>query len=180
MPTIPQPYVYPIANIPGGQFNGDASSHLLALIVSQIPSGVNPVIGSDSINVTVSFNSDLSTTDKATLDSLVPHCADFFIITEDGGVTDLGNPANIMTAAGQNSATTITLQYKMGDGTNFNGFGEAIQLHSPIMTIDKIIGNFDGTGKFQFIIGSELNRGEVDIVIDSGSLPEKVLVAIWT
>lgn len=179
MTTVPQPYTYPIANIPGGHFTGAASDHLLALIASQLPSGVNPGISSDSINIVVSFSQDLTTADKATLDSLVPHCADFFIVTSDGGVTDLGDPSNVTATAGLQSATTITLQYKMGDGSNFAGFGETITLHAPIMTIDKVTGNFDGNGRFQFIIGAELNRGEADIIIDADSLPERTLNAIW-
>jgi len=178
--TVPQPYDYLIASIPGGQFTGTASDHLLELIRTQLPNGINPVINSDGINIIITFDQDLSTADKATLDTLVPHCADYFIITKDGGRTDLGDPAVVTTAAGQQSATTITLQYKMGDGTNFASFGEAIVVHAPIMTIDKIAGNFDGNGQLQFIIGSELKRGEVNIAIDADALPEKILTASWS
>jgi hypothetical protein len=146
MTTVPQPYTYLISSIPGGKFDGGSSSHLLYLIETQLPTGVNPVINSDGLNVIITFDADLTTQDKATLDTLVPHASDFFIITKDNGVTDLGDPASISTTAGLNSSTTITLRYKNGDGTNFNGFGEIVTIHAPIMTIDKLGGNFDANG----------------------------------
>lgn len=179
MTTVPQPYDYLIADLPGAQFTGEASDHLLYLIQSQLPTGQNPVVSSDAINVTVSFDVDLTTEEKATLDALVPRCNDFYIITSDGGVTDLGNPALVEKTAGQLSSTTITLQYKDGDGNDFGGFGEEILLRAPLMTINKLEGNFDGNGRFQFIIGAELSRGEAQITIESDALPERVLIARW-
>lgn len=180
MPTVPQPYVYPISNIIGGYFTGESSDHLTGLILTQLALVGNPTISSDGIDVVITFDADLSTEDKATLDSLVDHANDLFIITKDGGVTDLGNPATVSVNAGLSSATTITLQYKTGTGANFNGFGDTVTLSAPIMTIDKVSGTFNGTGKFQFVIGAELNRGTVQIEISTDtSMPKKSLIAEW-
>jgi len=179
MVTVPQPYNYLIADLPGGFFTGESSDHLIYLIQAQLPSGVNPVVSSDSVNVTVSFDEDLTTEDKAVLDALVERCNDFYIITSDGGETDLGNPAEITKTAGLSSSTTITLQYKDGDGNNFAGFGEDIVLWAPLMTINKLEGNFDENGQFEFIIGAELSRGQAEITIESDALPQRVLIARW-
>lgn len=178
MTTVTQPYTYAISSIPGG-FNGNSSSHLFYLIETQIPTGVNPVINSDEFDVVITFDADLTTQEKSTLDNLVLHSSDFFIITKDNGVTDLGNPAPISADAGLNSSTVVTLRYKAGDGTNFNGFGETVILRAPIMTIDKLSGVFDTNGLFQFTIGSELNRGTVEIEVDCDSLPIKTIISSW-
>jgi hypothetical protein len=179
MPTVPQPYVYPISGIPGGQFGGQQSDRLIHLITSQLPTGLNPVVNSDSIDIIVSFDADLTTEEKTTLDGLVPHCADLYIITIDGGITDLGDPAEITKNAGQQSSSTITLQMKMGDGTNFNSFGEPVVLRAPLMVIDTLGGNFNGSGQFVFTIGAELSRGQADIQIESDSLAVKTVSARW-
>jgi len=181
MTTVPQPYVYPIANIPGGQFGGSQSSHLFQIIQQNLPNDTGLVISSDSVNVTITFNQDISTQDKTTLDALVARSADYFIVTSDGGITDLGQNAIISVLAGLNSSTTITLQYKKGDGTNSNGFSDNLIIHAPLMTIDTLDGSFNGSGKAQFVIGAELNRGEVNITIDTDSvLPERNITARWT
>lgn len=180
MTTVPQPYIYTINNLPGAYFDGSSSDRLLSLIASQLPTGQNPVISSDSINITVAFDVDLQTSEKTTLDNLVPRCNDYFIITNDGGLTDLGLPAIVEKVAGLVSSTTITLQYKDGAGANFNGFGEQIKLRAPIMTINKLSGNFDGSGKFQFVIGAILDRGEASIDIEIPALTTRTLIGRWT
>jgi len=179
MTTVPQPYVYPVAGIPGGQFGGQQSDRLVHLIISQIPAGQNPTINSDGLDVVITFDADLTTAEKTTLDDIVPHCADFYIITTDGGVTDLGDPAVVTKNAGQQSSALITLQFKLGDGTDFVSFGEAVTLAAPLMAIDKLEGNFDGSGKFAFTIGAELSRGQANIEITSDSLAVKTLIARW-
>lgn len=179
MPTVPQPYTYPIANIPGGFFDGQSSDHLIGIIAIDLPTGVNPVVESDGINVTVSFDVDLTTEEKAILDTLVARCNDFFIVTLDNGITDEGEPATIEKAAGLLSSSTITLKYKSGDGTDSNGFGETVVLRSPIMQIDRLGGDFDGTGKFQFVIGALLERGEATILIECDGLPSRTVIARW-
>jgi hypothetical protein len=180
MTTVPQPYVYPVSGIPGGQFGGQQSSHLAFIISQNLPNDTNPTISCDGSSVTITFDQDISVADKAILDALVARSADYFIVTTDGGVTDLGNPATIAVPAGLNSSTTITLQFKKGDGTNSNGYGDSVVIHAPIMTIDSLGGVFGANGQFQFTIGSELNRGEVDITISSDTLPERDIVARWT
>lgn len=181
MPTVPQPYVYPISGIPGGQFNGTMSDRLTALIGETLPADTGLAINSDGVNVTITFTADLSTADKATLDTLVPECSEYFIITTDGGVTDLGDPATVTKASGLLSSTLITLQFKHGDGTNSNGHGESISLDAPLMTIDKVLGVWSGSGQFQFTVGSvTTSRGTAPVVITSDSLPSKTLNATWT
>lgn len=181
MPTVPQPYVYPISGIPGAAFDGQKSDRLIALIHANLPSATGLVVSSDSINVTITFDADLSTADKAELDILVPHCADYFIITSDGGVTDLGDPATVTKASGLLSSTVVTLQFKSGDGNNSVGLGESVLVIAPLMTIDKVSGNFDGAGKFQFTVGSVVSsRGTAQIEITSDALPVKTLNATWT
>lgn len=179
MTTVPQPYDYLIADIPGGVFGGTQSDRLMHLIQTQIPSGQNPVIGSDELNVTVSFDEDLEEAAKAVLDNCVEHCADFFIITSDGGTTDLGDPATVSKAAGLLSSTTLTLRLKLGDGTNTPGFNETVELIAPIMTIDKLSGNFS-EGLFAFTIGALLDRGQATIEVTADSMPVKTLIARWT
>lgn len=177
---VPQPYVYPISGIPGGQFTGQTSDHLLDLILTNLPGDTNPVITSDNVNVTITFDADISTNDKTTLDGLVQRSADYFIVTKDNGITDLGLPALVSVVAGLLSSTTVTIQYKNGDGTNSNGYGDSINITAPIMEIDKLSGIFNGSGKFQFIIGAELSRGTAMITIQSGSLPVRELHGTWT
>lgn len=181
MPTVPQPYVYPISGIPGGIFDGIKSDRLVALISETLPTATGLVVSSDSVNVTITFNNDLTTADKATLDVLVPRCSEYFIVTIDGGVTDLGEPSNVVKASGLLSSTLITLQFKSGDGTNSVGSAEAVALTAPLMTIDKVGGNFDGAGKFSFTIGSVVSsRGTAQIQISSDALPMRNLMATWT
>jgi len=180
MPTVPQPYEYLIANIPGGIFEGSHSDRLLHLIQTQIPAGVNPVISSDSTNITVSFDFDLEDTDKAILDDLVERSADYFIVSTDGGSNDLGDPALIEEESGLESASTITLQIKDGDGINVNGFEELITIHAPLMTISTLSGQFDVTGEFEFTVGAELNRGEAEVIIEAAGLPSRTVIARWT
>ena len=177
MATVPQPYEYPIASIPGGEF--DSGDRLLALIQDQIPVGINPVINSDGINITVEFDEDLEDTDKATLDSLIPHAADYYIITIDGGNTDEGDPAEIVTESGLLSAVAVTLQMKAGDGSDIVGFGEGVTLGPPIMTISTLQGNFNGSGQFTFTVGAVLDRGRAEIEIQS-DFSDKELSITWT
>lgn len=176
MATIPQPYEYLIASIPGGEFdNGD---RLLALMQDQIPAGINPTINSDGINITVEFDDDLEEADKNILDSLIPHAADYYIITLDGGETDEGDPAEITTNSGLISAVTVTLQLKAGDGTNIVGFGEEVNLNPPIMTISTLQGFFNDSGQFTFTVGAVMERGRADIEIDS-PFSDKELSITW-
>lgn len=180
MPTVAQPYIYAIAALPGGHFDGQSSEHLESVIQTNLPAAGFATISSDSTNVEITFAAELTEEDKAILDTLVPRCNDYFIVTTDGGVTDLGVVASVMKPAGLLSSTTVTLKYKNGDGTDSNGYGDAVTLIAPIMTIDKVVGNFDAEGKFQFIVGAELNRGTAQITIQSDSLPVKTLMATWT
>jgi len=177
MATVPQPYVYPIANIPGGQFGGAQSDRLVFLIGTQLPTAQNPVVSSDGINVIITFAVDLTTEEKIILDNLVRHCADFFIITTDGS-TDLGDPATISQDAGLLSSTTLILRLKLGDGTNDPSFNESLSLSAPIMTIDKIEGSFSN-GTFSFTVGAVLDRGQAEITITADSMPTKTLIARW-
>lgn len=173
-------YIYSISGIPGGVFGGQQSDHLLDMIQTILPSAPNPVISSDGTNVTVTFDTELSAGDITTLNGLVARCADYFIVTSDGGLTDLGLPALISVVAGLVSSTTVTLQYKSGDGSDSNGYGDAISISAPIMNITALGGAFNGSGKFQFTIGSHTQRGQADITLTSGSLPVRILNARWT
>lgn len=179
MPTVPQPYVYAISSIPGGVFGGQQSDRLLWLIQNRLVEATNPVISSDSVNVIITFDTDLTVEQKTTLDELVPHSADYFIITLDGS-TDIGDPANIKKPAGQESSTRIILQIKSGDGSDFRGFGESVDLHAPLMTIDRLEGTFNESGQFSFTIGAELSRGQVEIYVEASGLPSKTIIARWS
>jgi len=189
MPTVPQPYQYPLADIPGTETSLD---HLIALIAINIPSGVNPVINNDGTNLIVQFDQDLEDTDKAILDTLVPRTNEYFIITSDGGVTDLGNPATVSKPVGNLSATTITLQCKNGDGTNSNGFGQTINIGIDcLVPVDKSSCSFDGNGRCSFTIGVSMTmRGKVVFTLTTndqlpahdadGNAGPGVLNGVWT
>ena len=177
MATVPQPYEYPISSIPGGEF--DSGDRLLGLIQTQLPTGINPVINRDGINITVEFDEDLEDTDKAILDSLIPHAADYYIITLDGGNTDEGDPAEVVIESGLLSAVTITLQMKAGDGTDIVGFGEEVTLGPPIMTISTLQGNFNDSGQFTFTAGAVLDKGKAEIEMHT-VFPDKELTITWT
>lgn len=181
MPTVPQPYVYPISGIPGGIFDGQKSDRLVDLIHTNLPSATGLAVSSDSVNVTITFDADLSDTDKTTLDGLVPRCSEYFIVTTDNGVTDLGDNALITKVAGVLSSVTVTLKYKNGDGTNSNGHGDTVNVVTPVVVIDKVTGTFDGNGKFQFVVGAIVSsRGTAVLNITSGSLPPRILNITWT
>lgn len=180
MPTVPQPYVYLIADLPGGVFSGQSSDRLLWLFANLFPAGINPVINSDEVEVTITFDEDLEQADKDDLDDLVPHCTDYFIVSTDGGTTDLGEPATVSKAAGLLSSTNITLKLKNGDGADINGFAEPVLLRAPIMTISTIEGNLNASGSFTFTVGALLDRGEAQIAIEVDSLPQRTLIARWT
>lgn len=180
MPTVPQPYVYPVANITGAGdgFTGDMSNRLFALIVSQLPGFTNPVINSDETNVTITGDVDLTDVEKALLDGLVNHAADYFIVSLDGE-TDLGDPVAIEKDAGLMSAVTIYLQMKSGDGNDFAGFGEEIRLTAPLMPINKVRGNFDGAGEFDFTVGASLNLGTVELLVECDGMPARAITVTW-
>lgn len=179
MATVPQPYLYPIAAIPGGEFGGDQSNRLFYLISTQLPAATGLVINSDGTNVEVIFDADLEQTDKDTLDALVERCADYFIVSTDGGATDIGNFAVIEKTAGLVSSTAITLSIKAGDGSDVNGFNEAVNLIAPVMNISILEGLFNGLGLFNFTIGAELNRGQVDVEVEVEGLPTRFFSARW-
>lgn len=181
MPTVPQPYVYPVANITGAGagFTSQMSDHLLYLLGVSLES-FHGVIGSDETNVTITGDFDLDTTQKSTLDALVNRAADYFAVTTDGGTTPLSDPIVISKAAGLASSTTITLRYKSGDGNNSNGFGETVDITAPLMPINKLGGVFDGTGKFAFTVGASLDRGTSEIDVVSDSLPTRHITVTWT
>lgn len=183
--TIPQPYIYPYSAISGSPSVFDNSDHLFALIVANIPTwSTNPNIDTDDTakTVTISGDRDLTTDEKAVLDSLVDRANDNFIITSDGGRTDLGEPAAVSNPAGPQSAVTITLQYKKGDTTNRTGVSDGVAIKAPLMTLDATSGKFDpNTGQFSFTLGAQLvSRGTATVVISSDSLPAKTLNATWT
>lgn len=175
-------YTYLISNLPGDRFDGQSSDHLDAIIRLNLPNAELVGITSDSQSgtVVVSFNTTLSDADKLVLDALVARCNDSFIVTADNGVTDVGEPGEVQLTAGPSSSATITLQYKDGLGANSNGFGEAVKLTpAALMPIDKIGGNFDGTGKFSFVVGASLSRGAVTIEVAADSLPVRHLTVRW-
>lgn len=180
MPTVPQPYVYPIANIPGGAggFTGQMSDHLYSLILSQLPGFTNPIVASDEVNVTITGDVDLEDAEKLVLDSLVDRAADYFVVTLDGS-TDLGEPAEVEQDAGLTSAVTFKLQYKDGLGNNSNGFSEEVRITAPRMPIDKVRGNFDGLGRFEFTVGASLDRGSVEISVVADGLPQRTILVTW-
>ena len=141
MATIPQPYVYPWSSIPGGVFTGQMSERLDGLIEVKLPDWGNPVIGSDeeAATVTITGDTDLTDADKAILDGLVARSADFFIITKDGGRTDMGEPALLALKANGIESQIITLQYKNGDNTDSNGYDDPVKATSVgLLPIDKL------------------------------------------
>jgi len=165
------------------------SDHLQALILSEIAvaSGDDPdnpliEVGSpDSELVFVQFDHDLSAADEAILDGLVARSADYFIVTSDGGNTDLGNPSLVSKNAGLLSSTTITLQMKNGAGTSINGHAENVVLDiTGLVPINKSGGVFDGNGKFAFTVGASLERGSVQVEITAESLPPRTFFAKWS
>jgi len=182
MTTVAQPYVYPVANIPGcgGGFTGQMSDHLSALVEAALPtfwdqSGFN----SDETNVIVTGVRDLDTDEKAVLDGLVDRVAESFIVTIDGGTTDIGEPGTIDKNAGLDSATTITLKFKDGNGNDSDGHGEVVKIIAPRMPISKTGGAFDANGKLEFTVGSSLERGTCDLIITSDKLPQRHITANW-
>lgn len=182
MSTVPQPYNYPIANIPGaaGGFTGQMSEHLKSLIQSALPTffdeeGVN----SDGVNVIVTGTADLTTTDKAILDGLVARSGEYFIVTTDGGVTDLGEPAEVNVNAGLVSSKTVTLQLKDGNANNQTIAGGAVKLTAPVGPINKTGGTFDANGRFAFTLGSSLDKGAFPVLIESDSLPPRNITIRW-
>lgn len=183
MATVPQPYNYDVSVVSGGEFPGSASDHLKALILAGIPAGVNPIISESGPTITVSFDADLTTADKATLDSLVPRAADYYIITTDGGVTDLGDPATISQPVGILSSSNITLQYKSGNGVNSNGYGDSVVLTpSALMPISASTVVFNGSGKATFTVGASVTqRGAMSIALATNTvLPPTSLITVWT
>ena len=190
-------YNYPVAStIPGGAWmppeNTSMSDHLTALMRANIASlaadapdnqlftiGSGPINGAE--NVIIETVTDLTTGEQTTLDGLVPRCADYFIVTTDGGTTDLGEPSEISQVAGPTSSVTVTVQWKTGSAANSNGHGDTI-LFTPaaLMPIDKTEAVIDGNGKASFVVGASLSRGSVAIAISSDSLPIRNLTAKWT
>lgn len=196
MPSVsPGRYEYIVASaIPGGQWmpesNQSMSDHLADLIRTHIavasgPTPTNPLtdLGTEDSGVTlfIQFEEDLSGSDETLLGTLVARAADYFIVTEDDGVTDLGNPATITKPAGLLSSTVVTLQMKRGDGVSINGYGDDVTL-SPvgIMPISTTDGEFGGTGKHVFTIGASLDRGTCVVEITGGTLPPRTLIAKWS
>lgn len=190
-------YLYPVAStIPGGLWmppeNTAMSDHLTALIRANVPSLAADApdnqlftIGSQDFGsgeqVIVETVEELSTGEKTTLDGLVPRCADYFIVTTDGGTTDLGEPSEVTQVAGPSSSATVTLQWKTGAAVDSNGHGDTVLITpAALMPIDKTEAVFDGTGKVSFVLGASLSRGSVAIAITSDSLPVRNLTAKWT
>lgn len=187
-------YIFTVASeVSGGQWDTPAipnmEDHLQALIRETFAfaaqNGSNPLqnLGTNDGGVTVfvQFNEDLSSADQTTLAGLVQRASEYFIVSTDGGSTDVGEGAAISNPAGPSSATTITLQCKNGDGSNSNGHGETVTL-TPVglMPASTLGGVTGGNGKFSFTIGSSLQKGTIPIAIAVGSMPVRNIVAIWT
>jgi hypothetical protein len=190
-------YTYPIATtIPGGQWmspeNPFMSDHLTALCRANIPSLAADApdnqlftIGSQVLNevetLIIETVTDLTTEEQATLDGLVPRAADYFIVTQDGGVTDLGEPSEIDQTAGPESSVTITLKWKNGAGADSNGWGDTVSITpAALMPIDKTSAVFDENGKASFVAGASLTRGGVLIALAAGSVPPRNLLTKWS
>jgi len=190
-------YNYPIAStIPGGQWmppeNTSMSDHLASLIRANIASLATDTpdnqlftIGSQTLNdvetLIIETVTDLTTDEKTILDDLVPRCADYFIVTTDGGVTDLGEPSEISQTAGPTSSVTVTLKWKNGAGADSNGHGDTVLITpAALLPIDKTSAVIDANGKASFIVGASLSRGSVAIALTSDNLPVRNLVAKWS
>lgn len=179
MATVPQPYVYPIANIPGAGEGFTGSEHLKSLIQAALPDFFDPTgVNSDGVNVSVTGTRDLTTAEKTTLDGLVARSEEFFIVTTDGGVTDLPEPGEVSLTAGLLSSKMLTLQLKDGNGNNQPIAGGAIKLTAP-PALDKTTGAFDANGKFVFTASAQLNKGSIAVLIESDSLPPRNVTFRW-
>ena len=190
-------YAYPLTGIPGGVWNtaespgmSDLLSDLIRDNIAALPGDTpanqlfvisGPTEEQGAISVIVDTLADLTNDEKAILDTLVPHGPDYFIVTEDGGATDLGEPSEINQDAGPSSSKTITLKWKDGAGQDSNGFGDkSVQLTpAALLPIDKTGGTFDSNGKFAFVVGASLSRGAVNITCQSDKLPVRNLLARW-
>ena len=187
MATVPQPYVYAYGSIPGGVFTGQMSEHLEALIRAEstlaawIESNLNIASDDEAATLTITGDFDLTDTLKATLDALVQRSADYFVVTFDGGTTPLSDPTELALTANGIASQVVTLKYKKGDNSDSNGYGDAVKI-TPVgfMPIDKLSGNFDGSGKFQFTVQPSDFRGTVTAVVTSDKLPPKTLVTTWS
>lgn len=188
-------YTFTVAtDVSGGQWdtpaNSDMEGHLQSIILSTFAyshsGGANPLLNlgtnDGGVTIFVQFTADISSGDQTTLSALVRRAADYFIVTSDGGVTDLGEPSTISKANGVLSSTTITLQYKNGDGTNSNGYGETVNI-TPIGLLpitSTTSGVINGSGQYAFTVGASLQRGTVPIAIVIDNLPARNLTAVWT
>jgi len=183
MATVPQPYSYPIVDILGGVFDAQKSDHLIALIRTFVPSGINPVVSSDDLNVVVGFDQDLTEGDKAVLDSLVSRSAEYLVVTlADGTPLPVGSNGPSITLAADGIATqAMRVQLKNGDGTDSSGNAEKIIL-APVSLIplDKLSGNLDANGQFAFTLQASNARGNIQVdVKDDNALPINTFFAVW-
>ncbi len=201
-PTNPSPgdYNYDLAStVPGwsnilngpnfsnliGGFVGTLQGLILDTFAYAAPNGANPLLNitsNDGFNtLDVIFQANISDPDVTTLTALVGRMADTFIITTDGGHTDLGDPAVITLTAGPASSATITLQVLAGDGTARTGVSDAVSLTpSALMPISTISGSTSSqTGRFAFTIGASLQKGAVSIQVQVDAMPIKTINASW-
>lgn len=186
--TVPQPYIYSIASIPGGQFTGEMSNHLVAMIqayidFSSLPAGQNPVVESDGSNITVLFTGDLTEAAKSVLDELVLRSSEYLFITYGDGaqltLTEQG-PVAQLTADGIDTQS-MRVQLKNGDGSNSNGDAETVELlPASLMPVDTKSGTLNGGGQFTFTLQSSNMKGDIVVNVKGQyEIPVTFFVAQW-
>lgn len=186
MPTVPQPYSYAIASIPGtavSGFTGQMSDHLIGMIRGYIPAGTNPVVNSDGFNVIVGFDVDLSEDDKAVLDGLIPRASEYLVVTYGNGDAldiDAEGPTASLLANGIDTKA-LRVQLKNGDGSDSTGHGEVVRLSpASLIPIDTVEGTLNGSGQLSFNLQTSNFRGDVAVnVVGQYTMPVFTFFAEW-
>jgi hypothetical protein len=132
----------------------------------------------------VLFAGEISDEEKIILDNnqsnpaggIIADSADFIEMTVDGEVKS--DNSRITIPADGITFKEIGLQLKSGDGQSKNGHNEAIILEpDAIGAINKLDGELNDTGAFNFIVGPDVRRGNINIKIFATNFPSYKLLA---
>jgi len=181
----PGPFVYSIANdFPGGQFTDAISNSLETLIEAQITSATLSNIGSDGTSVTITFSGPISAADKATLDGnetgpagglIAESCWTLSMTYGESTVTD---GETISQTADGIESISITLQLLDGTGTSIAGNSNVVQIQADgFAPISALSVTLDDSGSASFTVGPDTDRGDLQITIVSGAIPQRNFTA---
>lgn len=176
-------YIYTISSIPGG-FDSDAVDRLSSLIRRNIPVSLSKLevrnntllVGFDG-NLTVDQRTCLDNNQVSPVGGLVSAATHKIRVSVDG-VVKVGSDKIIVPANGT-TYKTITLQ-KANNSGPIPANGESVILDPDLMTINKLSGVLDATGKFEFIVGPDFKKGNASVSVKVDTFKSFNLVFLFS